>query len=159
MCWGTWAYVCACVWDQRLKLKSLPLLPYTLSFETGSLSEPRAHWLARLISQWALVIFLSPLWPHPPFMWVLGNLNSGLHASAMGTWPTEPSLLNFSLKSHVETRNTTSMWLLGIEPPLHNWLCNTELSPRIELNMMCLWQSTTALNLLDLNSDILLVQV
>lgn len=89
---------------------------------------------------------------------MLGNLNSGLHTSAMGTLPAEPSqrLMNFSLRSLLETGNTASMWLLEIEHPVLTWHCNIELSLKIEQNMMCLQKSTTAYNLLDFNSDVLL---
>lgn len=87
-----------------------------------------------------------------------GESELGLHTSALGTLPTEPSqsLMNFSFRSLLETGNTVSMWLLEITHPVSTWHCNTGLSLKIEPNTMCLWKSTTAPDLLDFSSDILL---
>lgn len=70
-------HMCAHMWRRKSHIKCLFWLCFISCFLTGSLTDPRTHWLARLAGQW-----------------VLGS--SGLHPSLCARVQTDMNMMGFS---------------------------------------------------------------
>lgn len=90
---SAWGYVWMCVHTCMKDRDVTVCLPYPLStliFETSSLTEPGAHWLAKLTGQWAPSTHLGPAFPDPQF-WsyrhMLQNLPFDVNAGHLNSGP------------------------------------------------------------------------